>query len=78
VAPKRFVERRARLDGRRVTYLLHDQAVRLLKGTLRLRQVTRLRDGHQTPIVTSRRDLPAVEVAYRMFARWRQRRCRGN
>jgi hypothetical protein len=47
--------------------------VRLLKGKLRLRQVTRLMDnGHQTPILTSRRDLPAAQVAYRMFDRWRQ------
>jgi hypothetical protein len=28
--------------------------------------------GHQTPILTSRRDLPAAQVAYRMFDRWRQ------
>jgi hypothetical protein len=36
--------------------------------------VTRLADDgkHQTPVVTSRRDLPAVEIAYRMFERWRQ------
>jgi transposase len=60
------------LDGRSVTYRLADQGIRLLGGKLRLRQVTRLTDGHQTPIVTSRRDLPAVEVAYRMFERWRQ------
>jgi len=47
--------------------------VRLLKGKLRLRQVTRLTDhGHQTPILTSRRDLTAAQVAYRMFERWRQ------
>lgn len=40
---------------------------------LHLRQVTRLGDdGHQTPIITSRRDLSAAEVAYRMFERWRQ------
>ena len=45
----------------------------MLKGKLRLRQVTRLMDnGHQTPILTSRRDLPAAQVAYRMFERWRQ------
>jgi len=38
-----------------------------------LRQVTRLSEnGHQTPILTSRRDLPAIEVAFRMFERWRQ------
>jgi len=56
-----------------VRYRLADQGVRLLGGTLRLRQVTRLtEDGHQTPILTSRRDLPAVEVAFRMFERWRQ------
>jgi len=29
-------------------------------------------NGHQTPILTSRRDLPAAQVAYRMFDRWRQ------
>lgn len=45
----------------------------MLKGKLRLRQVTRRMDhGHQTPILTSRRDLPAAQVAYRMFERWRQ------
>jgi hypothetical protein len=29
-------------------------------------------NGHQTPILTSRRDLAAAQVAYRMFERWRQ------
>ncbi len=43
-----------------------------MRGKLHLRQVTRLKDDHQTPIITSRRDLRAVEVAYRMFGRWRQ------
>lgn len=70
---KRFQERRTRRAGRTITYVLADQEVRLLKGKLRLRQVTRLMDnGHQTPILTSRRDLPAAQVAYRMFDRWRQ------
>src|SRR5437867_7677753 len=55
------------------SYVLADQGVRLLGGRLRPRQVTRLREsGHQTPIITSRRDLCAAEVAYRMFERWRQ------
>jgi DNA-binding CsgD family transcriptional regulator len=73
IAEKRFVLRKARLDGRPVKYLLHDQAVRFLKGQLRLRQVTRLtEDGHQTAIVTSRWDLRDIVVAYRMFERWRQ------
>jgi transposase len=73
--PRRcFHRHRRRFDGRRVEYVLADQEVRLLKGSLRLRQVTRLsEDGtHQTPIVTSRRDWRTVEVAYRMFERWRQ------
>lgn len=69
----RFHPRWTRLEGRTTTYLLADQEVRLLKGKLRLRQVTRLaQDGHQTPILTNRRDLPPAQVAYRMFARWRQ------
>ena len=71
--PRRlFVEHTATFDGREVKYLLADQGIRLLKGALRLRQVTRLSDDHQTPIVTSRRDLSTLEVAYRMFERWRQ------
>jgi hypothetical protein len=70
---KHFRTCRTRREGRTVTYVLADQEVRLLKGRLRVRQVTRLMDnGHQTPILTSRRDLPAAQVAYRMFDRWRQ------
>jgi hypothetical protein len=70
---RRFVRRRAVLDGCSVDYLLHDEPVRLLKGKLRLRQVTRLCDGgHQTNVITSRWDLRDIEVAYRMFERWRQ------
>ena len=70
---RRFIRRRAKLDGCWVDYLLHDQPVRFLKGKLRLRQVTRLCDtGHQTQVITSRFDLRDIEVAYRMFDRWRQ------
>ena len=70
---RRFVRRRAVLDGCSVDYLLHDEPVRFLKGKLRLRQVTRLCDGgHQTTVITSRWDLGDIEVAYRMFERWRQ------
>jgi hypothetical protein len=70
---KRFQTCRTTLGGRVSTYTLADQQVSLLKGKLRLRQVTRRMDnGHQTPILTSRRDLPAAQVAYRMFDRWRQ------
>jgi hypothetical protein len=41
---RRFIRRRAELDGRWVDDLLHDQPVGFLKGKLRLRQVTRLCD----------------------------------
>src|SRR6516225_1782956 len=70
---RRFIRRHAELDGCWVDYLLHDQPVRFLKGKLRLRQVSRLCDnGHQTHVITSRCDLRDIEVAYRMFERWRQ------
>jgi transposase len=69
----RFGPHTARCGGRKVSYVLADQEVRLLKGKMRLRQVTRrMENGHQTPILTSRRDLAAAQVAYRMFERWRQ------
>jgi len=73
VNERRFIRRRAKFDGRLVDYLLHDEPVRFLKGRLRLRQVTRLCEGgHQTNVITSRWDLRDIEVAYRMFERWRQ------
>lgn len=72
--PKRcFRERAACINGIHLRYVLADQKIRLLGGTLRLRQVTRLSEnGHQTPIITSRGDLEDIEVAFRMFERWRQ------
>jgi hypothetical protein len=67
------------LDGRPTSYRLADQGIYLAYGPpharrrLHLRQVTRLDDdGHQTQVITSRWDLPAIEVAHRMFSRWRQ------
>jgi len=74
IDPRRFVRRRAKLEGCWVSYDLHDQAVRFLKGKLRLRQITRLCEGggHQTQIITNRWDLRDIELAYRMFDRWRQ------
>ena len=73
VPKSRFREHSAVIEGRAVKYTLADQGILLLGRTLRLRQVTRLtEDGHQTQIVTSRRDLSAAEVAFRMFERWRQ------
>ena len=68
----RFKRRSSVIEGRQVEYELADQTVRLKPG-LSLRQVTRLSpSGHQTPVLTSRRDLSDVEVAFRMFERWRQ------
>jgi hypothetical protein len=73
VAERLFKDHAARIGGRRMRYRLHDTRVALLGGDLRLRQVTRLTEGgHQTSILTSRLDLKAIEVAYRMFERWRQ------
>lgn len=70
---KAFRRHQTNVDGLTVTYVLADQEARLLKGKLRLRQVTRrMENGHQTAILTSRRDLSAAQVAYRMFERWRQ------
>jgi DNA-binding CsgD family transcriptional regulator len=72
VAKSKFSLCKGMIDGQTLSYVLADQEVNLLNGKLRLRQVTRLRDDHQTPIVTSRRDLLPMEVAFRMFERWRQ------
>lgn len=73
ISEKRFILRKAKFHGRPLEYLLHDQAVRFLKGKLRLRQVTRLTEtGHQTAVLTSCWKLRDIVVAYRMFDRWRQ------
>ncbi|MGH8674781.1 MAG: putative transposase [Burkholderiales bacterium] len=73
IAERLFKDHAARIGDRKMRYRLHDTRVALLGGDLRLRQVTRLTEGgHQTSILTSRLDLKAIEVAYRMFERWRQ------
>jgi transposase len=73
ITRRHFRVHRTRVEGQSHTYVLADQKVRLLKGKLRLRQVTRLKEnGHQTPILTNREDLPAAQVAYRIFNRWQQ------
>lgn len=68
---KDFSEHRLTVNGREVSYRLRDGVVRLGAG-LQLRCVVRDKNGHQTHVVTNRRDLSAAEVAYRMFERWRQ------
>ena len=73
IPKKEFTEHSLKIDGQSFTYHLHEKAVRFLKGKLRLRQVTRLREeNRQTQILTSRWDLAPVKVVYRMFNRWRQ------
>ena len=70
----RFVEHTGTVGGREATYHLAERTVNLLGGALRLREVVRLADDgqHQTSIVTSRRNLTPLQVASRMFDRWRQ------
>ena len=72
-----FSRHQGDLDGRKVAYQLADSKVELSTrggGKLKMRQVTRLSDdgAHQTHILTTLMELPAVEVAWRMFERWRQ------
>lgn len=85
VAKRRFKTYQTGSADQTESYILADQTVRLRlpdrkrrqrsePRTLTLRQVTRLSDDghHQTPIVTSRLDISALEVATRMFGRWKQ------
>jgi hypothetical protein len=67
-----FKEVSVKVSGRTVTYLLGERMVRMAKG-FRMREVRRLcNDGHQTSVVTTRRDLSLEDVALRMFSRWQQ------
>jgi hypothetical protein len=60
------------VDGRAVSYALAERTVDVLQG-FAMREVRRLCDnGHQTAILTTRRDLAIEVVAYRMFERWTQ------
>lgn len=72
VADEDFVEHFVHRPGGELRYELHDCEVSLLSGTFFMRQVTRRQGEHQTKIVTTRRDLDVVDVAVRMFDRWRQ------
>ncbi|HLB16281.1 MAG TPA: hypothetical protein VJM14_15215 [Burkholderiales bacterium] len=68
-----FEHHKGVVDGRNVEYMLADRDVVVGACKLHMRQVTRRTDdGHQTPILTSRRDLSVLEIAFRMFERWRQ------
>jgi transposase len=68
-----FYQMTEEIEGKKVAYQLHDRSVAFLQGRLWLRQVSRLNpSGHQTHVITSRQDLSAPTLAYRMFERWRQ------
>lgn len=67
-----FSEVEAEIDGQMVRYLLGERSVLVQKGFW-MREIRRLCvNGHQTSLLTSRQDLAEVELAYRMFSRWRQ------
>jgi transposase len=62
-------------DGAEYTYTLAETTASFKlakKGTLSLRQIhKRGADGTQVPVVTSREDLAAAEVCWRLSGRWR-------
>ena len=60
-------------EGRPVSYELAEKTVRMPSG-FKMREVRRLRaDGsRQTAVLTTCWKMPILEVAWRMFARWRQ------
>ena len=69
---ERFHERCATVDGHTVRYELADGTFQK-KGWPRLRCIaTKRKDGRQTQILCSRFDADPVELAYRMFGRWKQ------
>jgi hypothetical protein len=65
-------------DGKSVTYWLSERSVQVIPANRKrrafwMREIRRLcKNGHQTAILTTRQDLPAEQIAERMFARWRQ------
>jgi hypothetical protein len=65
-------------NAQSVTYRLAERSVQVIPANSKrpafwMREIRRLSDnGHQTAILTTRQDLPAEEIADRMFARWRQ------
>jgi transposase len=70
---EQFAEHESRGFGKRsVVYQLAEQPLTLSSG-LEVREVRCLTEtGHQTSVVTTRMDLSTVEIAERMFSRWRQ------
>jgi len=65
-------------EGKSVTYWLAERSVQVIPAhgkhpAFWMREIRRLcKNGHQTAILTTRQDLPAEQLADRMFGRWRQ------
>jgi len=58
--------------GADVSYMLAERRV-TIAGGVRVREIRRLTEsGHQTAIITTNESLSLIEVAHRMFSRWKQ------
>jgi hypothetical protein len=69
---KDFTVQASEVGETKVSYLLRDGLARFGVG-MQFRQIVRReKDGHQIAIVTSRKELPAAEVVFRLGERWRQ------
>lgn len=69
---ERFNERSCQIDGHKVKYELADGEFQK-KGWPRLRCIAvRRKDKRQTQILCTRYDIDPVELAFRMFGRWKQ------
>jgi hypothetical protein len=67
-----FVETCSRIADQPITYRLGERSVMIGKDFW-MREVRRLcESGHQTSVMTTRQDLSAERIAYRMFSRWNQ------
>ena len=71
--PRRMFERvDGVVEGRRVSYDLTEKTAPVRPG-FKMREIRRLRPGgKQTAIMTTRWNVRAIELAWRMFERWRQ------
>ena len=69
---KMFTTVEGTVEGKRVSYELAEKRSRLKNG-FKMREIRRLRPGgRQTAIMTTRWKTRAIELAWRMFERWRQ------
>lgn len=71
--PKKMFETvEGTVEGRRTSYELAEKTTQVLAG-FKMREIRRLRTGgKQTAVMTTRWKTRAIELAWRMFERWRQ------